>query len=651
MMAQHPEAYSRQAESQISATRLRDQITSGARTILLVLLAASGLVFVIAVSNAANLILARSVRRESELVVRAALGASTWMLRRTLLAESVLLCGAGALLGVLSARPMVAVLAQYASRFSIRALDLTVDSSMLWVGAGLAIAAAMLLAFVPRLPSSTSSHGSGLSGSSVRITGATNWRLQIFAMTQIAASFMLLAGASMLVKTLVDMQNARTQLDTRRVLAVNLPVNSYGKTPEQINHFYAEVVHSVGQLPGVDAASVGSNAPWRDATSDLQLQFSADDHQKGAGEEDPRSQLRSITPGFFASLGVPILEGRDFNDLDRKDKEPVVIVSRSLAQRMFPGRDPLNRRVWWTDPVLKFIGMDSTPMRIVGVVADIDDMHVIQMPTQTIYCPMEQQGLFSARLFVHTHSDPYGLVTPIVKLVRDMSADQPIEKPATLEDIRAEVLTPDRLNSVVFGGFAIVALAIAVVGVSGVLAFSVSARTREFGIRLAVGSQPSQLLTGVIREGTIMAVAGIAAGVVLGLGLARLAGRLLLDMKMPTLLPVLASALILLIAAPRHSRRSALRAGMSFKPCGRSNDWCSQCEFRLPGFGSRFGVLPAASLFQRMKVPENSARFPPRKRQHTKPEAQQRNRSGLRNRINIGSKGNVYRRSSNVGVG
>jgi putative ABC transport system permease protein len=290
------------------------------------------------------------------------------------------------------------------------------------------------------------------------------------------------------------------------------------------------------------------------------LQFSADDHQKGAGQEDPRSQLRSITPGFFASLGVPILEGRDFNDLDRNDKEPVVIVSHSLVQRMFPGRDPLNRRVWWTDPVLKFIGMDSTPMRIVGVVADIDDMHVIQMPTQTIYRPMEQQGLFSARLFVHTHSDPYGLVTPIVKLVREMSADQPIEKPATLEDIRAEVLTPDRLNSVVFGGFAIVALAIAVVGVSGVLAFSISARTREFGIRLAVGSQPSQLLTGVIREGTIMAVAGIAAGVVFGVGLARLAGRLLLDMKMPTLLPVAASALILLIAAVAASALPALRA-------------------------------------------------------------------------------------------
>lgn len=560
MVSQHSDAYAKQDDFQISARLLRDQVTSGARTVLLVLLVASGLVFVIAVSNVANLILARSVRREGELAVRAALGASTATLRRTLLAESVLLCGAGALLAVLSARPMVAVLARYASRFSIRANDLTVDSSMLWVGAGLAIIAAILLAFVPRLPSATSSQGFGLATGSLRITGGTNRRLRIFAMTQIAASFMLLAGASMLLKTLMDMQHAREPLDTHRVLAVNLPIDSYGKTQEQINHFYEEVVRRVGQLPGVQATAVGSSVPWRDTLFDLQLQFSADEHQKAPGEEDARSQLRAITPGFFDSLGVPVLAGRDFNDLDRKEKEPVAIISQSLAQKMFPGRDPLNRHVWWTDPVLKFIGIDSTPMRVVGVAGDIDDQHVIQMPTLTIYTPMEQQGIFVARLFVHTHSDPYALVTPITQLIRGMSADQPIEKAATLEDIRAEVLTPDRLNSVVFGGFAIVALMIAVVGVAGVLAFSVSARTREFGIRLAIGSQPSRLLAGVVSEGAVMALAGIAAGALFGYVLARFAGSFLLDMKMPSALPVVASAVILLIAAVAASALPAARA-------------------------------------------------------------------------------------------
>jgi putative ABC transport system permease protein len=561
MVAQHPEAYTKQEDAQISARLLRDQITSGARTVLLVLLAASGLVFIIAVSNVANLILARSVRREGELAVRAALGASTGMLRRTLLAESLLLCGAGALLGVLSARPMVAVLARYAARFSIRALDLKVDVSMLWVGAGLAIIAAILLAFVPRLPSASSSQGPGLATGSVRITGGTNRRLQVFAMTQIAASFMLLAGASMLLKTLLDLQNARTSLDTKHVLAVNLPVNSDGKTPEQVNHFYEEVVQRVSAMPGVDSVAVADTVPWRDTTFDIQLQFSADQHQKQPGEEDPRAQLRTATPGFFSTLRVPILAGRDFNDLDKKDKEPVSIISQSLAQKIFPGRDPINRHIWWTDPVLKFIGMDTTPRRIVGVVADIDDQHVIQTPTMTIYSPMEQQGLFAGRLFVHTTGgDPYALVTPITQMVRETSVDQPIEKPATLEDIRAAVLTPDRLNSVVFGGFAMVALLIAVVGVAGVLAFSVSARTREFGIRLAIGSQPSRLLAGVIREGTVMAVLGIVAGAGLGYILARLAGSYLLDMKMPSPLPVAASALILLVAASVASALPAARA-------------------------------------------------------------------------------------------
>jgi predicted permease len=455
---------------------------------------------------------------------------------------------------------MVAILARYASRFSIRALDLTVDSSMLWVGAGLAIIAAILLAFVPRLPSATSSQGFGLATGSVRITGGTNRRLRLFAMTQIAASFLLLAGASMLLKTLLDMQNARTVLDANRVLAVNVPVDSYGKKPEEVNRFYEETIRRVSALPGVDAVAVGDAVPWRDTQFNFQLQFSGDDHVKGPGEEDPRTQVRTVSPGFFAALHVPILAGRDFNDLDRQDKEPVVVISQSVAQRMFPGRDPLNRHLWWTDPVIKFIGMEPTPRRIVGVVADIDDTHVIPSPTLTVYDPMEQQGLFGGRLFVHTHSNPYAWVTPIVQLIRSMSADQPVEKAATLEDVRAEVLTPDKLNSLVFGGFAIVALAIAIVGVAGVLAFSVSARTREFGIRLAIGSQPSRLLAGVIREGAVIAALGIVAGAVGGYILARLAGSYLLDMKMPSPLPVAASAFILLIAAVAASALPAARA-------------------------------------------------------------------------------------------
>ena len=178
MVKAHPEAYQAQADYRIEARSLRDQIISPARTILLILLAASGLVFIVACSNVANLILARSVRRQGELAIRAALGASTSALRRTLLAESLLLCGAGAVLAVAIARPMVAVLASYAARFSVRANDVTVDASLLWVGAGLAIAAAVLLAYVPKLPSADGANGQSLASGGVRITSGTNRRLQ-----------------------------------------------------------------------------------------------------------------------------------------------------------------------------------------------------------------------------------------------------------------------------------------------------------------------------------------------------------------------------------------------------------------------------------------------------------------------------------------
>jgi putative ABC transport system permease protein len=581
MKKDHPEAYAQESNFQIGARLLRDEITSGARTVLLVLLAASALVFIIACSNVANLILARTVRREGELSVRVALGASRGALRRMLLAESLLLCGAGAAIGVLSAQPMVAVLARYASRFSIRALDFKVDSSLLWVGAALAIVAAVILAFVPRLPSSsgTSSSGSSsgtrgglsLSSGSARITGSTSRRQRIFVVTQIAASFVLLAGASTLITTLIALQRTQTGLDTQHVLAIDVPAMSDGKTPQQVAGFYKEAIRRIDALPGVTETAFGDVVPWRDGSFGS-LQFSGDGHAHATGVEDPRAQSRSISPGFFAALGVPIIAGRDFNALDDnndndKNQEPVVIVSQTLAQRMFPNQDAINRHVYWTDPVLQFFGGTDlekarllAPHRIIGVTADIDDLHVVPEPTVTIYSPFDEGALFGGRLFIHTAANPYSLVPSVTRIIRDMSAEQPVERATTLADVRAEVLTPDRLNSLVFGVFAVVALLIAVVGVAGVLAFSVSARTREFGIRLALGSEPQQLLKGVIAEGTVMAAAGVLAGAAFGFVLARLAGKYFLDVKMPGALPVFVSAFVLMAVAVIASVLPAARA-------------------------------------------------------------------------------------------
>ncbi len=561
MMKEHPEAYPVKSDFRINAVLLRDQITSKARTVLWVLLAASGLVFVIACSNVANLILARTIRREGELAIRAALGASTAALRRVLLVECLLLCGAGAALGVLSARPMVAILARYASRFSVRALDLTVDSSMLWVGAGLALAAAVLLAFVPRLPSGDRSNGISLSSGSVRMTGGAARRLRAFAITQIAASFVLLAGATMLLKTLLALQAVNTGIDTRRVLAINVPVMSYGRTDDQIVGFYKEAMRRVRELPGVDGVAQGTLTPWREGGAfGPGMQFAVEGYARGTAEDDPRGQFRIVSQGFFAALGVPMIAGRDFNDLDRKGSEPVTIISQTVAQRMFPGQEAVNRHLTWTDPVLQFTGMKPTPMRIIGVAGDIDDEHLVPGPTLTVYMPFGQGPLFAGRLFVHVRTDPYALITPISRTIRNLSVDQPVERAATLEDVRAEVLTPDRLNAMVFGGFAMVALTIAVVGVAGVLAFSVSARTREFGIRLAIGSQPRHLLGRVIAEGTVITAVGIGAGLGAGLVLQQVAGSYFESVKMPGAWVVVGAAGVLLAAAVAASAWPAMRA-------------------------------------------------------------------------------------------
>src|SRR5262245_45871292 len=317
MMREHPEAYSKNAEVQLGVTPLREQITAPARTILLLLLAGAAVVFVIACSNVVNLIFARSVRREGELAVRAVLGAIPGALRRTLLAESLVLCGAGAVLGLVLAQPFVAAVSRFAARFSVRALEVTVDSSVLWVGAALAMAAAVLLAYVPRLPSQQRADGFGVASGSLRITPGTNRRLHLLATTQIAFSFVLLAGAATLVAALVALQAVNTGYDTRQVLALDVP-RLYG-SPKGPNP-HPEIMRRIRELPGVDGATPASFVPWRDAGSWGRFQFTVEGYTPADGEENPHGRPRFVGPGFFAVVGIPLVAGREFTDDDLRDR-------------------------------------------------------------------------------------------------------------------------------------------------------------------------------------------------------------------------------------------------------------------------------------------------------------------------------------------
>jgi putative ABC transport system permease protein len=561
MLAAYPEIYKPRDHFQIEVKRMHDQINARADTILWVLFAASLLLFVIACSNVANLILARAVRREPEMAVCSALGASSAVLRRSLLAEGLVLCGSGAFAGVLIAIPMVAVLARYAARFSVRALDLTLDFSMVWIGVALALIAAVFLAFVPRLPSMDSARGFTLTSSGLRATNrGSNRRLRIFAITQITASFLLLAGAGALLKTLFNLEKTRAPFDASHVLAVNLPVMYYGRTPQEVRDFYREVNRRIGGLSGVEHVASGFSVPWRDVDNlNIGLTFSVEGARRENGQDDARARFRSVSPGYFDTLGLPLTEGRDFRDSDKEGAERVVIISQSLAQQLFPGREAVGRHLQWTDGVIKFIGISPEPRRIVGVVPDMDDENIIPVPAMTIYQPADQEG-WTGRLFVRTRNDPNAVVPEITRTIHDMAANQPVERATTLEDVRAEVIAPDRLNALVFGGFATLALLISVVGVAGVLAFSVSGRTREFGIRMALGENPRQILMHVLSDGLKIASGGVFTGLLVGLILARLVSKYTAEVQAPGVAPLVASAAVILAAAVIASALPAARA-------------------------------------------------------------------------------------------
>jgi predicted permease len=560
MLAAHPEVYKSADHYRIDLTRMHDQINSRANTVLWVLFAASGLLFVIACSNVANLVLARTVRRESELAVRSALGAGTAALRRSLLAESLVLCGSGVLAALILAWPMVAVLGRYAARFSVRAEGLKLDFSLVWFGIALALTAAVFLALIPRLPSGSAPLAAALTSGGTRVTGSSSRRLRLFAIMQITASFLLLTGAAVLMRTLYVLEKTPPPFDPARVLAVNLPVLSYGRTPEQVQDFYHEVQRRVSTLPGVTRVSTGFSVPWSsDQELNISFAFAAQGATRKNGLDDWHANFRSVSPGYFETLNLPILEGRDFRDADKNGSERVVIVSQSLAQTLFPGQDALNRDMRWTDGVMKFVGISMEPRRIVGIVPDLDDANIIPSPVMTVYQPTDQEG-WQGRLFVRTEQDPYTLAPAITRTIHDISAEQPVEKVTTLQDVRAEVLTPDRLNAVVFGGFAAVALLISVVGVAGVLAFSVSGRTREFGIRMALGAQPRNILTDVLLQGLTIAGIGVGAGVLFGIAFARLISRYVAEAHLPGVLTFVVSAFVILAAAVIASAVPAARA-------------------------------------------------------------------------------------------
>jgi predicted permease len=515
MYGDHPEAYEAASEYTITVSQLRRALNEGASLTFLLLMGAASFVFLIACANVANLTLMRGVGREREMLVRAALGAGELRLRRLLIVENLVLALLGGALGVLIAQAVLELLVAFASQFTPLAYAVRVDALVLAAGFGMSVLAALALSFVPRT-------GSGRAmasqlGSSGRRTTLGRWRRrfqQSLVVAQLAVCMILLTGAGLLVRTLASLQSVETGVRADHALTVQLPFDGSIETmmarQAESRDLFERIRERVAALPGVQTASLGWQVPLRGGT--VVLDVKAEGRVAVPNEATPRAAFKTADPDYFAAAGIPLLAGRVFRSTDHAGSARVVVLSASVARQLFGDQDPIGRRVAWTGELLRFTPFSDEWRTVVGIVGDTRDQGLDSAPTPSIYEPFAQEVFFGAALVVRTTSDPLLVQPAMVRTIREIAPRQLIERVATLEQVRDETVAPRRLNTLFIAGFGALALVIAMVGIAGVLAFSVSSRTAEIGIRMGLGADAGRVHRMVLGEGGILLGAGLLVG-------------------------------------------------------------------------------------------------------------------------------------------
>lgn len=522
----YPDAYDAGSRHRVTVTPFHDVLGEDARTTVWLLMAAAAFVLIIACANVANLALMRGMRREHELTVRASLGAGTARLRRLLLIENLLLATSGGLLGVLLAFAGVDMLTAFASRYSPRASEISVDGAVLGFTSALVLIVAVLLSYAPRLAREDSIGALIASGS--RRTTASSGRSRVqqtLVVAQVAVAVVLLTGAGLLTRTLQQLSEVDPGLNPENVLTMEVPVD-FGTEPTELAIArYQRMQDELHALPGVRQVAFGSTMPLRSAG--FMLEIRAENRPVAPGEPTPRAEYRTVSPDYFSAAGIPLLSGREFASTDQTGGARVVVLNRTLAEQLFPGDDPIGRRVAWTGSVLEFIPVSGDWRMVVGVVGDTKDAGLDAPPLPAMFMPFVQEAFPSGGLVIRSRGDAGALAAEATRVVRAIAPRQPIENVLTLEQIRDESVGPRRLNAMLVGSFGLLALIVAAVGIAAVLAFSVSARTNEIGIRMSIGANAWTVLRMVLSEGGLLVAIGLAVGAIGALALSRLMQRLL----------------------------------------------------------------------------------------------------------------------------
>ena len=518
MQHDHPEAYDPGSHYRVAVLPFKEALGERARLTLWLLMAAAAFVMIIAAANVANLTLMRGVRREPELVARAALGAGVARLRRLLLAENLVLTVLGGLFGVGLAIFGVRLLVALAARYSPRANEIQLDATVLGFTLALSVTLALVMSFIASLPKE--GHlATAISSAGHRTSGSLRkQRLQRgLVVAQVAVSVVLLAGAGLLTRTMLRLAAVDTGLRTESVLTVSVPLLSPARAladPQadvQAKQGYERMRMLARALPGVTEVGVGSPMPLQ--ASGVRFDVKAEGRSLAPGEAMPNAELRTANPEYFRAAGIPLLGGREFATTDQSTSGLVVIINQTLADRLFPGEDPVGKRIAWTGDVLRFSPISSDWRTVVGVVGNTKDGGLDAEPRSAVFEPFTQMLAIGGGLVIRTSGDPAALVLPASHIVHDIAPTAAITRVMTIAQIKEQSVSPRRLNAVLISSFGILALIIAAVGIAGVLAFSVSARTNEIGIRMSLGADRGRVLRMILGEGGVLLALGLGLGV------------------------------------------------------------------------------------------------------------------------------------------